>query len=114
MDKNSEKFDDKEIEKLNVRCVIGALALLEATEDELVKYFSTSSGEPQNVVEKEIKRVLDHSVINGWIVRNGNKYALPHRDDDEYQIDGDEDSELEIIRLLSIEATVSEMIFNLN
>lgn len=93
MDNHSNRISDEEIEKFNVRCVVGALNSLktEATEDEIIKCFSTSS-DPQIDVQDEIKRVLDHGVTCGLIVRNANKYALPSRED-EFQTDGDADTD---------------------
>lgn len=91
MDIHTKKIND------DVRCVIEVLAYLraDASEDELVKCFETSSDEPQNLVQKEMKRILDHGVATGLIVRNANKYGLPNWKH-EYQIDGD-DSDVEYI-----------------
>lgn len=100
MDNVSEKINNTEIEMHNVRCVIAALKFLETepTEDELVNCFVASTDEPHILIEEELKKVLDHSVKNGWIVRNDNKYGLASRED-EYQVDGDDgdDSDIEYI-----------------
>ncbi|KAG4072750.1 hypothetical protein HA402_001862 [Bradysia odoriphaga] len=90
---------DKEIQMLNARCVMTALDSLNhhATENKILSYFQTASDE--SAVEQELKRILELGVKNGFIVRNGDKYALASLESD-YEIDGDESdsgSDVEVI-----------------
>lgn len=70
---------EEEIEMRNRQCVLNALVFLknEVTADELLDCFIASNHEPHNVVRQELKRILRNGVVNGYIERNGNKYALP-------------------------------------
>lgn len=96
MDNHSNKFEEEEINILNGHCVIDALAnVTNVTENKLLKCFATSSAESHNLVQQELKRILDSGVSNGFIVKKGNKYELP-RVENAYQVDadgGDEDEE---------------------
>lgn len=89
---NSEEVDGDQVKMLNGRYIMNALSFLnyEATENELLRHISVT-GQPQNLDSEELKRILDYGVINGFIIKNDNKYSLPNLDD-VHQIDGSESS----------------------
>lgn len=88
MENNSNEISEKEITKLNGSSVMSALAFLktEATENEIFGCFQASNDELENRVQQEVKHILEFGVINGFIVRNGDKYALPGLEN-RFQID---------------------------
>lgn len=74
------KLNEETIGMHNGHCVINALATQknEITEDELLERFITSTDEPADLVEYELKRILYNGLANGFIVKIGNnKYGLP-------------------------------------
>lgn len=96
---NSNSIDE-EIEKNNTRCVMIALATRKtgASENDLLKYFATSSDQEQDV-RKEIQRVLNAGLMNGFLVKKSSEYRLPNRAQ-EFDVDGDEEdseSDLELM-----------------
>lgn len=90
-----DNVDEENVVMLNGRSVMNALAYLnsEVTENELLKLFIGSNREPRDLVQQEIKRVLDDGVINGFIGRNGNKYGISSSMENLYQVDGDDSDE---------------------
>lgn len=98
--RNDFEQEKDKIVKRNGRCVLNALALLknEVTADELLNCFIASTDEPHNVVRQELQETLNKGVAHGFIVRNGDKYALPslqnvHEADVEGCDDGEESSD---------------------
>lgn len=86
------KLDDETIGILNGKSVITALASQKnkISEDELLEYFITSADEP-DLVENELKQILNNGVAGGFIVKTGNKYALPSLENI-YEADCDDES----------------------
>lgn len=70
--------EENEIVLLNGRCVLNALVLSKngVTEDELLDCFIDSTHQPHKVLQ-ELQQILNKGVVHGFIVRNGDKYALP-------------------------------------
>lgn len=85
MDRNEEV----QIGMFNGRCVMSCVASQEngVTEDDLLKFFITSN-ESHDLVQQELKRILNIGVRNGFIVRTDNKYAIQSLDG-MYDTDGD-------------------------
>lgn len=86
---NWTEEENQQIEMLNGQCVMQALAFLQraVTEEDLMKCFNVSSHESLNLVQEELKGILDKGVDLGFIVKSGNEYALPSTT---YEADGDE------------------------
>lgn len=92
--------EEEEIGMLNGRCVTNALAIKrkETTKNELLQSFIASTDEPQDLVEDELTRILDIGVTDGFIVKLGNKYALPSLEnifEADYDDTNDSESECE-------------------
>lgn len=88
------KDDGQQIKMFNGQSVMNSLKLMNyrATENELSKHITTCTGQPAELVEQEVKRILDHGISNGFILKNGNDYSLPYFKD-VYHIDADEGSD---------------------
>lgn len=82
--------DEKEINMYNGHYVIATLSYLDnkASENELLKHILSTTAEPHNLVEQELRRILNNGVRNGFIIKIGNEYLLPTVQDD-YQLDSD-------------------------
>lgn len=76
---NSDRSEDEKVLMLNGRSVMNALTFLNSavTENQLLQCLTASNDEPRNIVKQELKRILDDAVTNGFITRNGGKYAIP-------------------------------------
>ncbi|KAG4079495.1 hypothetical protein HA402_005192 [Bradysia odoriphaga] len=79
MDINYGEDELQEIIKFNGKTVSKALAMLKnnATETEISDYISNYTGQPPNLVAREVKEILSFAVSNGFLVKNGNTYKLP-------------------------------------
>lgn len=91
---DSDEVEKAKIKMLNGRSVTSALAFLksDATQNNLLKCFTTLTNAPQNIVRKEIKRILDCGVANGFIEKRGRKYAFTDLEN-RYQTDCDDTSD---------------------
>lgn len=98
MDLHWNEDEIQEIIKLNGRAIIGVLANIKnnATAAEVSDYIINHTGLTRHtdLVNQEVKRVLDNGVRDGFMVKVGNKYALPSLED-VYQLDADEGEEYE-------------------
>ncbi|XP_037042540.1 uncharacterized protein LOC119078914 [Bradysia coprophila] len=79
MEINYGEDELQEIIKLNGQTVSNALAMLKnnATETEISDYISNYTGQPTNLVAREVTEILRFAVNNGFLVKNGNTYKLP-------------------------------------
>ena len=88
-----EPNKEAQIEMLNGHCVMSCLASASqengVTEEDLLKFYITSSNESDDLVQQELKRILHIGVRNGFIVRNDNKYAMQNLDE-MYDTDADD------------------------
>lgn len=91
------ELDEETIGMLNGYCVMNALASQksEITEDELLERFITSTDQPHNLVEYELKRILYNGVIGGFITKTGNSYSIPGLDN-MYEVDCDEEESKDV------------------
>lgn len=91
------EYDEETIGMLNGYCVMNALASQKSkiTEDELLERFITSDGQPHDLVECELKRILYNGVIGGFIVKTGNRYSLPNQENI-YEVDCDEEGSKDV------------------
>lgn len=94
MSNQYNELDDETIGKLNGRCVMEVFASLrnEITENELLEHFFASTDDEYNLVEDELKRILNSGVVSGFIVKSDNGYALPSLET-MYELDCDEDDD---------------------
>lgn len=60
-----------------------------ATEDELCRHFTTSTGQPHKIVKDELRRILRNGCSHGFLTRKSNKYMLSSTCN-EYLVDADE------------------------
>lgn len=91
---DSDEDEMQEIRRLNGQTVISALESMKnnATEREVSNYIIHQTGQPNNLVIEEVKRVLHKGISNGFIVKIGNNYTVPSLEDI-YHMDTGEDFE---------------------
>lgn len=79
MDFTWNKEDSQEIDQLNERTVSSVLAQIEnnATEKEISDYITKHTGQPNDLVIQEVRRVLHKFLSYGFLVKIGNRYRLP-------------------------------------
>lgn len=79
METNYDEDELLEIIKLNGQTVSNALAMLKsnATEREISDYISNYTGQPHNLVAREVVEILRFAVGNGFLLKNGNTYTIP-------------------------------------
>lgn len=80
---NWNQEEIQEIETLNERAVSEVLTKIEnnATEEEISDYIIKHTGQPNDLVIQEVRRVLQKFVSYGFLVKIGNKYRLPSAKD---------------------------------
>lgn len=71
--------EEQQMRMLNGRSVMNALAFMqnEATENELCEHIITLTGQPDDLVKQEVKRILHYGINNGFLVKNGKNFSLP-------------------------------------
>lgn len=90
MEINCDEGELQEIIKFNGQTVSNALAMLKnnATEREISDYISNYTGQPHNLVTREVNEILHFAVSNGFLVKNGSTFSLPNQNNI-YQLDCD-------------------------
>ncbi|XP_037039387.1 uncharacterized protein LOC119076626 [Bradysia coprophila] len=72
-------LDEDTIRVRNGHCVMDAIASQnnQITEDELFDQFITSTDASRDIIEDELRQILHNGMVGGFIVKTGNKYAIP-------------------------------------
>lgn len=89
-----EEYSDEQVTMNNGRCVMDALLQNGATTGEdLLKSFAEATGQPLDGIEDELMHVLNNGVAGGFILKMGDRYAVPRLDFANFETDADKKCE---------------------
>jgi len=78
MASHSNQVEEQKIRMLNGQCMMKALTMNnEMTENELCNHFITLTCQPDELIVREVKQLLQNALSDGFIVKNGKHYSLP-------------------------------------